>query len=625
MDTENNVEQPTNEEINVQNNEQEQKQEEQKISLDVMIQEYSTMTREDLVNELQKLLEKEDFEDLRLRVPLIKNAFTSLTPEKKVEENTEAQDTEGTQEKKEDSQDDETEKSFRQLYNTYKEKRQAFLEKEEKQKEDNLKQKQTLLEELKKLLDSEQTLKEIYDAFNAIQEKWKSIGNVPHNEVNNLWENYHFLMDQFYDKVKINKELRDLDMKKNLDLKIELCEKVEELLLNEDVNESFTLLQDYHKQWKEIGAVPSDKNDEIWERFKRASDAINARRKEYYEKRKDEIDENIKKKQDLIDKVSAVISKELKTIGEWNKATTEINELFASWKTIGMVPRKDNELLWTKFKTMIDGFFASRKEIFTNAKQEEEDNYNKKLALCVKAEELAKRTDFDVATKEIKQLQEDWKKIGYVRRALSDKIWTRFRAACDEFFKQKSDNYFSTHQEVIENIKKKEDLLEELKNYAFTENKQENVNTLKDFQKRWFEVGFTPKEDRKRLQKDWDDIINANRDKLQISAEEIANKGLGRNSMPIRNDVEVSSLQRRIKAIENEIEQVENNLGFLAHSKNADILKKDFQEKINKLNKEKKDLIDRIKGNKKEEQQKENPEKKEENMEKTPEQETKQE
>lgn len=622
MDTENNVEQVTSDV-------EQPTKEEQKVSLDAMIEEYSKKTREELVNDLQELIAKEDFEQMRLRVPLIKNAFNNISKEKvdvvvEQEQENKEENKEENQDK-ETSQDDELGKSFRQLYNTYKEKRQAFLQKEEEQKQENLNKKQSLLEDLKKLLDSEQTLKEIYDEFNTIQEKWKAIGNVPHNEVNNLWENYHFLMDKFYDKVKINKELRDLDMKKNLEEKVALCEKVEELLLNDDVNESFSLLQDYHKQWKEIGAVPSDKNDEIWERFKRASDSINARRREYYEKRKDEIDENIKKKQDLIEKVSAVISKELSSLGDWSKATEEINALFAQWKEIGIVPKKDNEPLWTKFKTMVDGFFASRKEIFEKAKQDEEDNYNKKIALCVKAEELAKRTDFDSATKEIKQIQEDWKKVGYVRRSLSDKVWTRFRAACDEFFKQKSENYFSTHQEVMDNIKKKEDLIEELKQHTFAEDKQENVNALKDFQKRWFDVGFTPKEERKRLQKEWEDIINANRDKLQISADEITNRGTSRNGSPMRNDVETSSIQRKIKAIENEIEQVENNLGFLANSRNADLLKKEFQSKIDKLSQEKHELIDRIKNIKKEEQPKENTEKKPENIEQAKQEETKQE
>src|SRR5574344_89346 len=357
MNTEN-VEQPINQEQQEIN---EQAVEQEKVSLDVMIAEYSQKTREELLQEIKNLLDKGDFEQMKSRIPLINNAFNNL-PKPKVEkvENNE-DDTQQTKQE-EVKQEDEIETSFRQLYNIYKEKRQEYQQKEEEQKENNFKKKQSLLEDLKKLLDSEQTLKEIYDEFNAIQEKWKEIGNVPHNEVNNLWENYHFLMDKFYEKVKINKELRDLDMKKNLESKIELCEKVEQLLLVEDINESFSLLQEYHKQWKEIGPVPSDKNDEIWERFKRASDAINTRRREFYEQKKGEIEENIKQKNDLIEKVSKVIANEFKTMGDWNKATEEIKQLFDLWKTIGIVPRKDNEVLWAKFKTMIDGFYSSRKE-----------------------------------------------------------------------------------------------------------------------------------------------------------------------------------------------------------------------------------------------------------------------
>ncbi|MCH3923844.1 MAG: DUF349 domain-containing protein [Bacteroidales bacterium] len=592
MNTEN-VEQPINQEQQEIN---EQAVEQEKVSLDVMIAEYSQKTREELLQEIKNLLDKGDFEQMKSRIPLINNAFNNL-PKPKVEkvENNE-DDTQQTKQE-EVNQEDEIETSFRQLYNIYKEKRQEYQQKEEEQKENNFKKKQSLLEDLKKLLDSEQTLKEIYDEFNAIQEKWKEIGNVPHNEVNNLWENYHFLMDKFYEKVKINKELRDLDMKKNLESKIELCEKVEQLLLVEDINESFSLLQEYHKQWKEIGPVPSDKNDEIWERFKRASDAINTRRREFYEQKKGEIEENIKQKNDLIEKVSKVIANEFKTMGDWNKATEEIKQLFDSWKTIGIVPRKDNEVLWAKFKTMIDGFYSSRKEAMSSLRQEEDENLNKKIALCVKAEEIAKRTDFDQATKDIKQLQEDWKTTGFVKRAVGEKVWTRFRAACDEFFKQKSESYLKTHQEVVDNIKKKEDLLEELKNHTFTEDKQENVNTLKDFQKRWFEIGFTPRIERKKLQEEWDNVINANRDKLQITAEEIASRNSNNNKRNINTVVESASknIQRRIKEIDNEIIQLENNLGFFANSKNADILKKEFEAKIDKLRKEKNDFINKMK------------------------------
>lgn len=572
----------------------------QEVSLDAIVEEYSSKTREELVEAMQQVIDKNEYEELRTRIPLIRNALNNLPkPEPEVVVvKPEVKDEEGKVIEKAETKtvEDAVEAKFRELYNIYKERRQEQQQKEEQEKQNNLKKKQALLEELKSLLEQDMPLKELSDAYKAIQDKWAEVGNVPHSEVNNLWGSFSFLKEQFYEKVKINNELRELDRKKNLEEKLKLCEKVEELMVNEDINDSFSMLQALHKEWKEIGPVPSDKNDEVWERFKRASDAINQRRKEYYEKRLAELEGNKQQKETLIEKVSEIIKRNLASVSEWNKATEEIDALFKEWKTIGPIPKADNETMWTKFKNMIDGFYETRKEFFAKTKQTEEDNYNKKLALCVKAEEIAKRNDFDAATKELIALQEEWKKIGYVRRTQSEKIWLRFRAACDEFFNRKSESYLQTHKEVTENLQKKEALIEELKVCQFTEDKQKNVEMLKNFQKRWFEVGFTPKEERKKLQEQWDAIINANRDKLQISANEIAAKS-SRFAQSIEKLKEQGgdALQRRVYNIDSEIDRIENNLGFLANSKNADILMKEFENKIRRLKAQKAEILNEIK------------------------------
>lgn len=572
----------------------------QEVSLDAIVEEYSSKTREELVEAMQQVIDKNEYEELRTRIPLIRNAFNNLPkPEPEVVVvKPEVKDEEGKVIEKAETKtvEDAVEAKFRELYNIYKERRQEQQQKEEQEKQNNLKKKQALLEELKSLLEQDMPLKELSDAYKAIQDKWAEVGNVPHSEVNNLWGSFSFLKEQFYEKVKINNELRELDRKKNLEEKLKLCEKVEELMVNEDINDSFSMLQALHKEWKEIGPVPSDKNDEVWERFKRASDAINQRRKEYYEKRLAELEGNKQQKETLIEKVSEIIKRNLASVSEWNKATEEIDALFKEWKIIGPIPKADNETMWTKFKNMIDGFYETRKEFFAKTKQTEEDNYNKKLALCVKAEEIAKRNDFDAATKELIALQEEWKKIGYVRRTQSEKIWLRFRAACDEFFNRKSESYLQTHKEVTENLQKKEALIEELKACQFTEDKQKNVEMLKNFQKRWFEVGFTPKEERKKLQEQWDAIINANRDKLQISANEIAAKS-SRFAQSIEKLKEQGgdALQRRVFNIDSEIDRIENNLGFLANSKNADILMKEFENKIRRLKAQKAEILNEIK------------------------------
>ncbi|MBO6118226.1 MAG: DUF349 domain-containing protein [Bacteroidales bacterium] len=631
MDTQENVQQP-------QSTQQVQE------TLDAVIAQYQAMTREQLTQELKNQIESGDFEQLRMRVPLIRNAFQALpkpelqtietaaaqtdaadkeqqnsdsaedAPNKASDGNNIADQENNTADQENNTADQENntpsqqapkakapaqdpvEKEFYGLYNLYKEKRQQYLEQQEVQKQENLKQKQGLLEQLKQLLDSEKTLKEIYDDFNAIQDKWKQVGNVPHTEVNNLWENYHFLIDKFYEKVKINRELRDLDLKKNLEEKLALCEKAEELLLTEDINTSFQILQQYHKQWKEIGAVPNDKSDEVWERFKKASDDINARRKEYYDKKTGELEENLRQKQEIVNQAIEINSHVREKLSQWNSDADLMNSLVEKWKTIGPVPHQNNDEIWSKFKAQKDGFFEARKEMFAHSKQMEEENYNKKLNICERAEAIEKRTDFDQATKELLALQQEWKQIGYVRKTLSDQVWARFRAACDGFFKNKSEEYMRTHQEAEENIKKKEELIEQLKAQEFTDDKVKNVEMLKDFQKRWFEVGFTPKQERQKLQKQWDDIITANKEKLQITAAEITQRGSRfLNNVAKMAEGGKEAVNSRIRLLDKQIDSLENNIGFLSGSKNADILKKEFENKINRLKSERENLLQHLK------------------------------
>ncbi len=579
--------------------------------LDEISKEYSALNREDLIKELKTLLEKNDFELLKVRVPVLRNVFLSLPTEtNKVEANTEntsetienetkqVETNEDTTPNTEDkSKEDTTRDEFFSLYEVYKQKRQQYNEKQEELKQQNLEKKRALLEDFRTLLESEKTLKEVYDEFNVIQEKWKEIGNVPHAEVNNLWESYRFLIDKFYEKVKISRELRDLDLKKNLDDKLALCEKAEELLLSDDINSSFQILQQYHKEWKQIGAVPMDKNEEVWERFKKASENINARRREFYEQRASELEDNLKHKQELVEQAKEITSKKREKLSEWNEDTTKMNELLDKWKTIGPVAHQHNEDIWNKFKEQKDGFFEAKKEVFNQNRQIEEDNYNRKVSICERAEAIAKRNDFTQATQEILSLQQEWKQIGFVKKPLGDQVWKRFRAACDEFFQNKSEDYMRTHSEVIENIEKRKQLIEELQNHTFTDDKAKNVEELKEFQRRWFEIGFTPKKERAELQNKWDEIIDTNKEKLQITATEIAQKGMHNADNTTKTQVPRMRLSSRISNLEREIDSLENNIGFLSSSKNAEILKKEFETKINILKQEKEKLLQSIRKN----------------------------
>ena len=561
-------------------------------TIEELTNKYESLTREEIVETLRQLCANNDLEALKLKTNVLRNVFNAKTSELR-KENFEKFIAEGGLEEDFKREQDEADKAFGALYTEYKEKRQRYLEKQEKEKLDNLAKKREVLGELRNLLESEGSLKEIYDSFNEIQEKWKAIGAVPRTEINALWENYRFLIEKFFDKVKIGKELRDMGLKKNLDEKLALCERVEGLMLETSINESFKQLQECHQLWKEIGPVPSDKSDEIWERFKNASDAVNKRRQDFYEKAKEEQSNNLLAKIALCEKLEELFKTEPTSIKQWNEQTEQVNELFKLWKTIGVVPRNENEVIWERFKKPIDLFFERKKDAFLKLKSEQDINQNRKMEICAKAEAIAEREDWKAATAELIALQNEWKTIGYVPRKQSEKLWTRFRAACDKFFERKAENYKQQKGMEAENIAKKEALIQGVKEFVFTEDKQKNLETIRDFQRQWAEVGFVSQNERERLWKEFREAIDAHFDKLQsdymesnlnnFKAQVSANQSEGKKANLAR---EKKNLQEQIQKHKADLMVWENNLGFLANSKQAELLKAEFDKKMEKTKSE---------------------------------------
>ena len=546
---------------------------------------YMTYSREQLVNALEECL-KQEISSVRNKISLIKVAFYSKTNELKKEAFEKFLE-EGGNKIDYHPEADNLEVAFKKSLDAYRERRKKLMEEQEALLKSNLKKKLEILDELKALINSEEMLKKTYDEFHNLQDRWKEIGQVPREEVNTLWQNYHFLIEKFFDKVKINKELKMLDLKKNLESKVELCEKAEELLVETSINKLFKTLQELRERWREVGPVPSDKNEEIWERFKTATDQIETRRREHYEQIRDEQEKNLLAKTALIEKAEEILAKEYTSIKEWNDTTIEMNDLLKLWKTIGGVPKAQNNEVWERFKSSLDAFFTSKNEQFQKLKDEQTNNYNLKVELCVQAEAIAKRDDWKRATEELLKLQKEWKEIGVVPRKLSDKIWLRFRSACDEFFKRKSD-FFSNIREIeAENLAKKEALIVKVKEFSFSEDKNENLNTIKEFQREWMEIGYVPIKEKERLQTEFRASINKLFDDLKISQKEAKEHSFRTRVNNVRpEDAErFASRERRdildkIQKMKEDIHLWDNNLGFLANSKQADILKKEFEKKI---------------------------------------------
>ena len=546
---------------------------------------YSTMDRECLLAAFNELM-NDDITRIRNRASAIRNQFNILN--KEVEKQAfEAFLAEGGNKEDYKPANDATAEAFYKAYDTYRSRRQKMQEQIEAQKAANLEAKKQILEELRSLIDKdEETLKQTYDEFNAIQDKWKAIGEVPRDQMNDLWQNYHFLIEQFFNKVKINKELRMLDLKRNLEQKIQLCERAEELIVETSVTKAFKALQELRAQWREIGPVPAEQNEETWQRFNNAANQIDERRHEYYDQRKEELDQNLLAKQALIDKATELTQQLPQSTKAWNDTTDALDELLKLWKSIGPVPREQNETVWNQFKGIIDKHYADKKLHFGQLRDEQAENYNKKLDLCLRAEAIAKRDDWKKATEELLQLQAEWKTIGATSRKVSDKIWHRFRSACDEFFAKKGEFFKDIRSTESDNLAKKTAILEEIKAHQFGDNKEENLNAIKDFQRRWAEIGHVPMKEKDRIQKEYRSLINSIFEQLKISAREADETNYRERVRSHTSgdqhffNSEKNQLLNQIEKMRSDLKLWENNIGFLANSKQADLLKEEFEKKM---------------------------------------------
>ena len=557
---------------------------------------FEEMSREELISNLETFVNEEDITSVKSKIALIKVAFLQKTKEFKESSYQERlNETEDKEEKQKiEPLVDDLETKFNELFDIYRQKRAIYTENLEKEKVDNLKKKQDILEKLKDLINSEETLKKTYDEFRELQEEWRNIGMVPKLEVNNLWQNYHFLVEKFFDKVKINKELKDLDLKKNLEQKIELCEKVEELLLEPSIIKSFRELQRFHEQWKEIGPVPDDKKDEIWERFKSTTDKINQRRRDHYKQLQEEQEANLAAKVALCEKADSLLAKEATSVKAWQERTRQFNDLFKKWKSIVPAPKKQNDEICERFKTTIEAFYTEKKEHFSKIKDQQINNYNLKLELCLQAEALKDSDDWRKSSRELIDLQKQWKEIGPVPRKHAEKIWQRFRGACDEFFNRKSAHFSGIRIKEAENLKLKEELIASVENHNFGTDRAENLEVLKEYQREWTEIGFVPFKEKDRLQNAFRNAINKRLDQLNISNSEIMLstfmsridniKGTAEGNRQLQR--EQTFLQNKINQLREEIMLWENNIGFLADTKNANIVKSDFEKKIEKAKSE---------------------------------------
>ena len=549
---------------------------------------YSTFGKEQLVSRLTLLIEERPVNEIRndtdrIKINFYKKHRSDLEQKKKqfLKEGGELKDFMPG--------DDPLELKFKGLLQKFKKKKTEYIKTLEADKHENLKKKYKIIDEIKYLVNREESLHLTFQEFRDLQNRWKTVGMVPQQNLKDLWETYHHHVEKFYDYVKINKELRDLDIKKNQEAKIKLCEKAEEIILDSNIDNSYNTLQKYHDQWREIGPVSRESKTELWERFKEITSKINKKHHLYYQDIKDKQKKNLEDKIKLCEQVEEINEQsDIKLPRNWEKAANEIKKLQKVWRTIGFAPRKYNNKIYKRFREACDAFFLAKRNFYTEHKEVQNINLKLKTELAVQVEELQNSEEWKQTTDTLIKLQRDWKEIGPVPRKYSEKIWKRFRAACDKFFERKSE-YYSNRDEIFKNnLKLKNELIEEIEKYQPVDNADENFNTIQDFQHRWTEIGFVPFKQKDEIINKYKSAINKQFDKLNID-EFRKNKLKYQNKLEqlrespkggimAQNDRE--KFYNKIKTLESDIVLWENNKGFFAKSKNAESLIREVDEKI---------------------------------------------
>lgn len=557
---------------------------------DMAIEEsYAEFSKEQLIDALGKLVEEDDITRVKSRIGIIKVLYNKiLHQEKELALNAFVE--EGGKREEFEPPVEPTFERYKEAFVKYREKKQKLDNQHEKIKLDNLQKKKDILEAIKCLINKPETLKKTYEEFNELQRQWRAIGQVPPAEANDLWQTYHFYVEKFFDYVKINKELKDLDLKKNLEAKILICEKTEELLLETSVNKSFQLLQQFHNEWKEIGPVPVENAQEIWERLKSSTDKVNKRRHEYYESLHSKQEENLAAKTALCERIEQIAAMDIQSSKEYEEKLAEITAIQNEWKSIGFAPKKDNAEIWRQFKTANDLFFEKRKEYYKKLRNDRTENLNLKIDLCVQAEAIKDSTDWKKTTSEFLKLQEEWTKLGPLPKKHADKIWKRFRAACDHYFTSKS-KYFANIDEIqAKNLETKKELIAKIESSEFGPDNEANLQILKDFQRQWMEIGHVPNKEKDTIYASFRAVIDKQYDRLNLSAmqktaikfkhriEKIKESGNSGNVMY----KERTQLQTQISTLKSDIAIWENNIGFFSNSAKSNKLKEEFQEKIDK-------------------------------------------
>jgi hypothetical protein len=542
---------------------------------DIPMQDYDTLPLESLVEELKKLVSNEKVMSVKEHVEEIKKSFLAKYNHL-LEEKKEAFLLENADSNEEFQYHSPLKIKFDQYYNQFRDSKNSHFKSLQTNLKTNLENRLAIVEELKELINPQENIKDTLKHFNELRDRWKNAGSIPKDKYNHVWNNYHFHVENFYDYLHLDREARDLDFKHNLEQKQKIIARVEELVNEADVNKAFRELQDLHKIWKEnIGPVSREHRDEIWNRFSALTKIMHDKREVLFENMRGTELENLEKKKEIIAKIEVLATEKVNAHSQWLGQVDKVEALRTAFFSAGKVPSDVNEATWAGFKTAVRNFNTFKNSFYKDIKKEQNDNLNKKMALVAKAKELQESTDFATATPIMKQIQEDWKKIGHVPRKFSDKIWIDFRAACNHYFDKLKEQKTEENTEEVAAFDNKKAYLETLREFQLVGDHKTDLDAIKLHIETWKNFGRVPFA-RRHIEGKFNKILDALFEKLSLSKKDtemirFSNRmeNLSDSNDTRKLDNEKIFLMRKIEEVQNEIFQLENNIQFFTNTKNA--------------------------------------------------------
>jgi hypothetical protein len=548
---------------------------------------YGLLSKEDLVKILKEKLDNPGKGNIRKEVQDIRRIFYEKV-HAEVEEKQKHFLGEGGNLEDFKPAEEPAETDMKELLNKYSGLKAEFSRQLEKTKQENLLKKQEILEELRILMEGQGSFESTFRKFKDLQKQWFTAGVVPHPYLKDLWDSYNYFVEKFNDYVRINRDLRALDLKKNLELKIQLCERTEALDKEPNIVHAFKALQKNHTRWREIGPVPRENRDETWDRFKQATSLINRKHQEYHSRLKESLHENLEKKKSLCEKLENIAARVYETHGAWAEKTTQVLEIQKTWKTIGYAPKKDNNIIYSRFRGACDIFFTNKAKFYASAYEDQKDNLQLKTQIAEKAESLKNSQEWKETTNELIQLQKRWKELGPVPRKDSDKLWRRFRSACDFFFENKSKYFEDIYSTFDDHLKAKEKIIAEMDHFSVSDDQETNLKALDEFMSKFNSIGYVPAgkkewiKDQFRqayerlLEKTGMDESQRSIFKFRYRIENIANAPRSEMKLNFERDKLINKLQQ----LRNDMSVWENNIGFFKQSDSSEETIQGYQEKI---------------------------------------------